>query len=168
MVWQTEMVRIVRHLISDIDAVSYADDRLEETVLVSAQLILNYVDFDNTFTVDVDGLSLAPDPTELGTKDNSFINIVCMKAACVILSSELRTHGLNSVSISDGPSRIDMTGIVKNLQVVQQDMCAKSEDAIMQHKAGNSIAGQAILGPYSPGADGIARSTLTHREGYFR
>jgi hypothetical protein len=149
------------------DAVSYADDRLEETVLVSAQLILNYVDFDNTFTVDVDGLSLAPDPTE-GTKDNSFINIVCTKAACVILSSELRTHSLNSISISDGPSRIDMTGIVKNLQVAQQDMCAKSEDAIMQHKAGNSIAGQAILGPYSPGADGVARTTLTHREGYFR
>lgn len=166
MVWQTEMVRIVRHLINDIDAVSYADDRLEETVLVSAQLILNYVDFDNTFTVDVDGLSLSPDPTE-GTKDNSFINIVCMKAACVILSSELRTHGLNSVSISDGPSRIDMTGIVKNLQVVQQEMCAKSEDAIVQHKAGNSVAGQAILGPYSPGADGVARNTLTHREGYF-
>ena len=167
MVWQTEMVRIVRHLINDIAATTYADDRLEETVLVSAQLILNYVEFDNTFTVDVDSLSLSPDPTALTTKDNAFINIVCIKAACVILSSELRTHGLNSVSISDGPSRIDMTGVVKNLQIIQQDMCQRSEHAIMQHKAGNSVAGQAILGPYAPGAANVSRITLSNREGYF-
>ena len=81
MVWQTEMVRIVRHLINDIDAASYADDRLEETILVSAQLVLHEIDFDNTYTVDVDGLSLSPDPTGLANKDNAFINLICLKSS---------------------------------------------------------------------------------------
>ena len=167
MVWQTEMVRIVRHLINDVDAASYADDRLEETVLVSAQLVLHEIDFDNTYTVDVDGLSLSPDPTGLANKDNAFINIISLKSACVILSSEVRTHGLNAIKMSDGPSSIDMTGIAKNITSSSQDMCSRYEHAVMQYKAGGSVAGQAILGPYSPGADNVSRTTPTGREGYF-
>ncbi len=167
MVWQTEMVRIVRHLINDIDAASYADDRLEETILVSAQLVLHEIDFDNTYTVDVDGLSLSPDPTGLANKDNAFINLICLKSSCVILSSEVRTHGLNAIKMSDGPSSIDMTGIAKNIEVSSKDMCARYDHAVMQYKAGGSIAGQAILGPYSPGADNISRTELSSREGYF-
>ena len=165
MVWQTEMVRIVRHLINDVDATSYADDRLEETILVSSQLVLHEIDFDNTYTVDVDGLSLSPDPTGLANKDNAFINIISLKSACIILSSEVRTHGLNAIRMSDGPSSIDMTGIARNIAVSSQDMCGRYEHAVMQYKAGGSIAGQAILGPYSPGADNISRTT--DREGYF-
>lgn len=167
MVWQTEMVRIVRHLINDVDATSYADDRLEETILVSAQLVLHEIDFDNTYTVDVDGLSLSPDPTGLANKDNAFINIISLKSACVILSSEVRTHGLNAIKMSDGPSSIDMTGIAKNIASSSQDMCSRYEHAVMQYKAGGSVAGQAILGPYSPGADNVSRTTPTGREGYF-
>ena len=43
MAWQNEIVRIVRHLISDIDTddPTYDNSRLEETVLVAAQLVRN-------------------------------------------------------------------------------------------------------------------------------
>ena len=43
MSWQNEMVLIVRHLINDLDDSnqSFSDERLEGTVLVSAQLLLN-------------------------------------------------------------------------------------------------------------------------------
>ena len=81
MSWQNEMVLIVRHLINDLDDSnqSFSDERLEGTVLVSAQLLLNEIDFDdppnNTYVVDVDGLSLTPDPTS-GEKDNAFIKAV--------------------------------------------------------------------------------------------
>ena len=130
-------------------------------------MVLHEIDFDNTYTVDVDGLSLSPDPTGLANKDNAFINLICLKSSCVILSSEVRTHGLNAIKMSDGPSSIDMTGIAKNIEVSSKDISARYDHAVMQYKAGGSIAGQAILGPYSPGADNISRTELSSREGYF-
>ena len=77
MAWQSEMVRMLRHVVNDLDSSSYSftDDRLEESILVSAQLVLTEIDFENTYTVDVDGLVLTPDPTTLADKDDAFINI---------------------------------------------------------------------------------------------
>ena len=108
MAWQSEMVRIVRHLINDLDSTNYSftDDRLEELILVASQLVLTTLDFTNEYTVDVDALTLNPDPTT-GTKDDSFINLVSLKAACVVLGSEVRSNALNSISLRDGPSAID-------------------------------------------------------------
>ena len=64
MAWQNEMVRIVRHLINDLDSSNYTftDDRMEESILVSAQLLLKEVDFDNTYTIDTDALDMSPAP----------------------------------------------------------------------------------------------------------
>ena len=65
MTWQNEMTLIVRHLIHDLDSSNYTfvDDRLEESILVSAQLVLHEIDFEKTYTVDVDSSTLSPDPT---------------------------------------------------------------------------------------------------------
>ena len=169
MAWQNEMVRIVRHLINDLDSSNYTftDDRLEESALVAAQLLLKEVDFDNTYTVDTDALDMSPDPTTLATKEDAFINLVCLKSACVILGSEVRTNSLNAIVVKDGPSSIDMRGIAAGLNNIYKDMCAKYDHYVMQWKAGNSIAGQAILSPYSPASDNVSRSSLTHRSGNF-
>ena len=43
--WQTTMVKIVRHLVDDVAETTYDDGRLEETVAVAAQLLLNEIDF---------------------------------------------------------------------------------------------------------------------------
>ena len=169
MAWQNEMVRIVRHLINDLDSSNYTftDDRLEESVLVAAQLLLKEVDFDNTYTIDTDALDLSPDPTTLATKDDAFINLVCLKASCLIIGSEVRTNALNAIVVKDGPSSIDMRGIAAGLQAIYKDMCDKYDHYVMQWKAGNSIAGQAILSPYSPASDNASRSSLTDRSNYF-
>ena len=84
MAWQNEMVRIVRHLINDLDSSNYTftDDRLEESVLVAAQLLLKEVDFDNTYTIDTDALDMSPDPTTLTTKDDAFINLASLRIKC--------------------------------------------------------------------------------------
>ena len=55
MAWQSEMVRIVRHLINDLDSTNYSftDDRLEELILVASQLVLTTLDFTNLFIRDL-------------------------------------------------------------------------------------------------------------------
>ena len=79
MAWQNEMSIIVRHLVNDLDSSSYTftNDRVEETILVSAQLLLYEVDFENTYPVDVDASSLSPDPTSSSNKDDAFIALLC-------------------------------------------------------------------------------------------
>ena len=168
MAWQNEMSIIVRHLINDLDSSSYVftDSRVEESILVSAQLVLHEIDFDNTYTIDVDGSSLSPDPTTSGSKDNSFINLVSIKTASILVGSELKTHSLNAISLRDGPSSLDLRGIVSSLKILFDDINKKYDDAKLEYKM-NGIVGQAVLGPYSPGSDAVARIHLGQRSGYF-
>ena len=169
MAWQNEMVIMLRHVVNDLDSSSYSftDDRLEESILVSAQLVSTEIDFENVYTIDVDGLILTPDPTTLADKDDAFINLVVLKASCVILGSEVRSNALNSIALKDGPSSIDLRGITAGLTRLYEHLCEKYESCVMQYKAGSSIAGQAILSPYSPGSDAVRGSYRDSRGGYF-
>ena len=166
--WQNEMTLIVRHLVNDLDSTSYTftDDRLEESVLVAAQLASLEIDFENTYTIDVDSVNLTPDPTAGGNKDDSFINLVCLKTARLLIGSELKTHSLNAISLRDGPSALDLRGIVAGLKILFDDITKRYEEAVTQYKL-NGVVGQAILGPYSPGSDAVARTHLSHRSGWF-
>ena len=169
MAWQTEMTRILRYMLTDLDRASYAysDARLEETIIVAAQLVLHEIDFDKDYTVDVGALTLTPDPTT-ATKDNAFINLISLKSACIILSSELRTKSLDSVRVSDGASSIDTNGIVKGFESLSKSMCQAYEDAKIQYKAGNSVAGTAVLTPYeSPNFPIVHGDGHNTRTGYF-
>ena len=165
MSWQNEMVRIVRFLINDVDASTYSDGRLEETVLIAAQLQMSAIDFNNTYTIDVDSLLLSPDPTESNPKDNWFINIVCTKAACIILNSEAKTLAAQSYKIKDGPSSIEMAGAYQATKAIADDMCNKLAVMIMQMKAGDSVGAQAILTPYTQ--DGSSGGNSVRNFDYF-
>ena len=168
MPWQNEMTLIVRHLVNDLDSTNYtfSDDRLEESILVSSQLSILEIDFEQTYTIDVDSSSLSPDPTTSSDKDDSFINLVSLKTAQMLLGSELKTHSLNAISLRDGPSSIDLRGIVSGLKILFDDINKRYEEAVTQYKL-NGVVGQAILGPYSPGSDSVARTHLSHRSGWF-
>jgi hypothetical protein len=47
MAWQNELTIIVRHIIGDLDSdnYSFSDSRIEESILVAAQLIHNEMEF---------------------------------------------------------------------------------------------------------------------------
>jgi hypothetical protein len=165
MSWQNEMVRIVRFLINDINSASYEDCRLEETILVAAQLQMDAIDFNNTYSVDVDSLTMSPDPTETNPKDNWFINIVCLQAACIILGSEAKTLAAQAFKVKDGPSSIEMGGAYEATKKIADDMCNRLAVMIMQMKAGDSVGGQAILTPYTQ--DGISEGNPVRNFDYF-
>lgn len=160
MSWQGQISTIIRYLVNDIDSSSYkyTDKRIETTALVAAQLVTLEVDLGNDYTINVEQCTLTPDPTETATKDNAFINLVSLKSACIILGSEVRTESANAISIKDGPSAIDLRGVASTLVVLYKELCAKYEKMLLDYRAGNSIAGQAILGPYSPGSDFAGRT----------
>lgn len=150
MAWQNEIVRIVRHLISDIDTddPTYDNSRLEETVLVAAQLVRNELEFATNYTIDVDAATFTPDPTD-SPKDNDFITLISLKASLLILASEYKTYSVTSMRISDGPSSIDTTDMTRNAKFLYENALADYIRAKNQYRAGNSVAGQAILSPYT-------------------
>ena len=170
MSWEGTMSTMVRHLINDVDSSSYtfSNDRIETAILVAAQLQLMNVDFSNEYTVDVETNTLSPDPTDTATKDNPFIALTSLRAASIILAAEIRKESGNAISIKDGPSAIDLRGVTSTLVTLYKDISAKYEHALLEYRAGNSVNGQSILGPYSPGSDLINRNYSDHRSGgYF-
>jgi hypothetical protein len=169
MSWQGQMSTIVRHLIDDLDAAKYkySQNRVETAILVSAQLTTMNVDFNNSYTINVESCSLSPDPTDTGTKDNPFINLVSLRTACIILGGEIRSESGNAISIKDGPSAIDLRGVSQVLATLYKDLSDRYDHTLLEYRAGNSIAGHAILGPYSPGSDSVSNNRLDHRSGGF-
>jgi hypothetical protein len=172
MSWQGQISTMVRHIINDVNPTNYKynDKRIETSILVSSFLVQIDADFINNYEVNVEQCYLSPDPTDTETKDNEFIALVAMKTACMIIGSEAKSESANAISIKDGPSAIDLRGVSNTLVILYKDLCEKYEAMLIDYRAGNSLAGQAILGPYSPGSDFIARthSDYDHRGGYFR
>ena len=160
------MSTILRYLINDVDSskYTYSDHRIETTLLVASQLVTLEVDLLNDYTINVETCTLTPDPTETGTRDDGFINLVCLKASCIMVGSEIRSEASNAISIKDGPSSIDLRGVTGTLAVLYKDLSEKYERILLNYKTGNSVGGQSILGPYSPGSDYIARNQ-DHRSG---
>ena len=170
MSWQGQMSTIVRHLVDDLDSSSYAysDKRIETSILVASQLMIMNVDFNNDYTINVETCSLSPDPTDAETKDNPFITLSSLRAACIIVGSQIRKESGNAISIKDGPSAIDLRGVTQTLIVLYKDLCEKYENLLLEYRAGNSIVGHAVLGPYSPGSEFVSRNNTGHRSGgYF-
>ena len=171
MSWQGQMTTVVRHLINDVDPSNYtfSTDRGETTILVAAQLLIMNVDFNNTYDVNVEASTLSPDPSDLDTKDDPFIALACLRAACIIVGSEIRKESGNAISIKDGPSAIDLRGVTSTLTVLYQDLCKKYDEALLDYRSGNSLSGQSILGPYSPGSDYVRRGMYSDNRsgGYF-
>jgi len=165
------MSTVVRHLINDVDPTNYTftTNRIETTILVAAQLIVMNVDFNNEYEINVEASTLSPDPSDKETKDNPFIALTCLRAACIIIGSEIRKESGNAISIKDGPSAIDLRGVTNTLTVLYQDLCKKYEDALLDYRAGNSVVGQSILGPYSPGSDLVRKTSYSDGRsgGYF-
>lgn len=170
MSWQGQIGTIVRYIIDDVDPsnYTYSDKRIETTILVAAQLTQMSVDFSQDYSVNVETCTLTPDPTDSDNEDYAFITLISLRSACIILGSQIRSESGNAISIKDGPSAIDLRGVTQTLAVLYKDLCSKYEQAELEYRAGNGLAGQAILGPYSGGSDLISRNSHGgHRSGGF-
>lgn len=149
--FQTECGRILRYMINDIDPnnQTYSDDRLTELLLVAAQLVNQEVSFNTTYAIDIDQLSLAPDPTIANARDDNFINLVCLKAACILDMAETRTATSQALGIRDGSSSIDLKGSAEaRLKFLDKGWCKAYTEAREEYTtSGRIIAGALISGP---------------------
>ena len=166
MSWKVDLILMLRSLIGDLDATKFTDERLKQILVVGAFNVLNDADFSNTYTVDVGAVSISPDPIEINDSDFAVLSVY--KAACILLGSEVKTEAANAISIKDGPSAIDLRGVTQSLTVLYNDLCKKYDDLVNSYSYNNTLVGQAILGPYSPGSMVLGANQFDYRGNVFR
>lgn len=173
MAWQNEMTIIVRHIIDDLDPTAYqfSDDRIEEAILVAAQLIHNEMEFNVDYTIEVDNRTLTPDPTLTpvppSNKDDDFIALCCVRCGILFTGSQLKTYSLKAIAIRDGSSSLDMRGVIAGLKALHDDLTKKYQDIKLDYQTAKLGLGKVILSPYSPGSDSANRGYIDYRAGYF-
>jgi hypothetical protein len=149
MSWDRTMVTITRGIIDDLDSdnYTYTDSRLQQLLVIAAHYVTLNVTFNQTYTINIDSPDITPDPT-VAPKDQGFVNLTVLKAACILAKGEYRKDSSKGMVIKDGPSSIDARTLVQSKKDLMTDMCEAYAEAELQYRLGNSKAGEAIVGPH--------------------
>lgn len=157
MAWDTTLVEQLRYVIGDYDSSNYyyTSTDLKKFLLVAAYQTLEALaswGIDANYQIDLDGSTISPDPTsDVGYR--SFANLMVIKAACLISSSQLRLMSMKTgYKVVDDKSTIDTTGVMASLKDNVKTFCDGYKQAIQEFKENSTKTnvGSAILGPYVP------------------
>jgi hypothetical protein len=149
MSWKAEIPIIVRVLVSDLteDPV-YSDERLIQAIAVSAKYVQFDVALEHQYNVDVIQPEITPDPTT--ERDEIFISLVSLKAACIIDQSTLRTKAaMEGIRASLGPAALSVGGSLEGLRlVIDKGPCALYEELTSHWDVKDATAIRAIFSPF--------------------
>lgn len=149
MSWQTELVTIVRNLVNDTAATpEYSDERLEQLLSVAAQYVQFDVSLETQYSVNVVNSSISPDPTDNG--DTIFVGLVCLKAACLVDQSALRTKAaMEGIRASLGPANLSVAGSLAGFKMIlDKGPCAVYEELTSHWNVRNASYIYAIFSPF--------------------
>lgn len=142
-----EFMQIVRVLLQDTSRTLYTDDRLKELIATSARLVMQDVSFDTDYTIGILQRSISPNPFDV--PDQSFINLVSLKCACIVDMGDLRDQAKKSgVKITQDRSVIDTsTRFAGFKDVIALGWCnaySMARDEYLRDRS--NVAGQSIFG----------------------
>lgn len=150
MPWQPVLTSVVRTLINDVDEDNqqFSDERIQNTILVAAQLTQMHLDFAQVYNISVDTDTISPDPVDL--QDSAFVNLVALRTNLIFADSQYRTMALKAgLRVKDGDTSIDTTKTLAGYGVILQNAQNAYDSAKDEYLAGNMTPGQAILSPMS-------------------
>jgi len=149
MAWQDEMVPFVRTLVNDPEETAkFSDDRLQEAIVVGGRIVSMKAGFSQDFVCNRALVKITPDPTSSATRDENFINLVCVQAACIVdRGSAIKAAG-QAIMVQDGASKVDLREQYKAWQaVLAKGWCAVYEEMMDEYvlsQVGDGI-GMAII-----------------------
>jgi hypothetical protein len=149
MSWQVEIPIIVRTLINDwSDPPQFSEDRLLQVISVAAKYVQFDVSLDYEYTISAADTSITPDPTT--NKDDIFISLISLKAACIIDQSSLRTKAaLEGIKTVLGPASLTVQGNLDGWKtIVEKGPCATYDELTSHWNVQNASAVKAILSPF--------------------
>lgn len=149
MAWQIELPIIVRTLINDLsETPTYSDQRLMQLITVAAKYVQFDVVLDHKYTIDVVNNGISPDPTI--DDDSIFIGLVCLKAACLVDQSTLRTKAITEgIRAALGPAQLSVSGSVNGINLIlEKGPCGAYEELTSHWDVKEATAIRAVLSPF--------------------
>lgn len=168
MTWQDHLITVVRVLINDLDSpYEYTDERILQVVAVAARYVQFDVNLDYVYTIDVVNSNITPDP--VANKDDIFLSLIGLKAACIFDQSTFRTRAaLEGITTKLGPASLSLGGSLSGWQaIIDHGACALYNELTEHWDVKNATAIAAVLSPFV-GNKFDPRSLLrgSHRSGY--
>lgn len=152
MTWDVTMLTTLRVLINDTESPqSYTDARLKQIIVVAAQYTQSEINFANTYVIDVDNVTITPDPVVQNTTDSkAFWTISTMKAACVVDQSLYRTKAiLSGIKARCGPAVLETMQHIKGFKdLIDFGPCKSYETLKTEYEFGNATVGEVVLSPF--------------------
>jgi hypothetical protein len=149
MSWQIEIPIIVRTLINDFsDQPVYSDERITQVIAVAAKYVQFDVVLENKYEVDVANPNISPDPTI--AKDEIFISLLSLKAACIIDQSTYRTKAaMEGIRAALGPASLSVAGQSSAWNIIlDKGPCAAYEELTSHWDVKDATAIRAVLSPF--------------------
>lgn len=128
MSWQNTSILMLRSLMNDTACgeTTYSDQRLEELLITAAYLLPIEINFDTAFTINIQQMSISPDPESVADGAD-LIAFMVLKAACMLDQSAFRTAALLSgISAKLGPASLDTTWYGDRLKTLVMEGPCKS------------------------------------------
>jgi hypothetical protein len=149
MSWKIEMPIIIRTLINDVENIpKYSDERLHQVIVVAAKYVQFDVDLINRYKLDIANPEISPDPT--AANDDIFISLTCLKSACIIDQSSVRTKAaLEGIRAALGPASLSVGGSLEGLRMIlEMGPCASYEELTSHWDVKEATAVRAVLSPF--------------------
>lgn len=150
MSWKTELPVIVRTLINDlVEPYSFTEERILQTLVVAAKYVQFDVVLDHRYVSDVINVELDPDPTI--DDDDIFIDLTCLKAACMIDQGTFRAKAaMEGIRAALGPAQLSVGGNADAWKIMLDEGPCGLYSSLVEHwDVANASAVRAILGPFS-------------------
>lgn len=147
--WQTELTLIVRNLINDVsDNPTYSDSRIQQLIATAAKFVEFDVVLDNQYDVNITNSTISPDPVAIN--DTVFISLACLKAACLVDQSTLRTKAaMEGIRASLGPANLSVGGSLEGYKILlEKGPCALYSEFTEHWDVQNATAIHAVLSPF--------------------
>jgi hypothetical protein len=149
MSWEIEIPIIVRTLIDDLsNTPNFSDDRLKQIICVAAKYVQFDVALEHLYSIDVSNLTISPDPTS--DRDEIFICLTSLKAACIVDQSSVRTKAaLEGVRAALGPASLSVSNSLEGLKLIlEKGACATYDELTSHWDVKDATAIAAVLSPF--------------------
>lgn len=157
MAWQDVMLGLLRPMVNDMASTTYQDDTLEQVLVVAAfQVLREPLDFAYSYVADIENIEITPDPTDADSQDDAFVNLVAIKAACIVDTGSAAGAATQAIMVKDGASMIDLRGaLAGKLALLKQGWCATYKETKFEYQSQSlETAGAAVMTPFRLYASG--------------
>lgn len=151
--WQLEIPTIVRNLINDFESPpTYSDSRIQELSVVAAYYVVNEVNLDKKYSIDIINYIITPDPSDPSSRDVLFVGLIGLKTACILDQSTFRIKALNEgIKTTLGSASLNVSGNLSGYKSIldqEQGPCKLYDQLVLNHNIGNATAIRAVLSPF--------------------